>query len=117
VAAVLNICVAEPGFFGDREIELLQEVALDISYALDKLEAEAQRKDSVQALGQSEEQFRVMFELASVGMAQADPYTGRFQRVNPKLGAITGYTADELLQMSFAEITHPEDRAHDWEVF
>jgi PAS domain S-box-containing protein len=117
VCAVLNLCLADPEFFGDREIELLQEVALDVSFALDKLEAEVQRKAAEQALRESEDQFRAIFELASVGMAQADPRTGRFQRVNQKLCAITGYTADELLGMSFTEITHPEDRSRDWEAF
>jgi PAS domain S-box-containing protein len=75
------------------------------------------RQKAESALREREEQFRVMFDLASVGMAQADPQTGRWLRVNQKLCAITGYTADELLGMHFTEITHPEDRQHDWEAF
>jgi PAS domain S-box-containing protein len=30
---------------------------------------------------------------------------------------ITGYTADEMLRMRVSEITHPDDRARDWELF
>jgi len=75
------------------------------------------RKRAEEALLQSEEQFRAMFELASVGIAQADPRTGRWLRVNPKMCEITGYSAAELLQMRVSEITHPEDRAQDWEKF
>ncbi len=118
VCAVLNVFVSEQNFFGDREIALLEEVAVDVSFALEKIEAEAQKDASEQALRESEARSRLMFDLASVGMAQADPQTGRFQRVNPKMCEITGYTADELLGgMSFSDITHPEDRLGDWEAF
>ena len=65
------------------------------------------------ALKASEEEFRSMFELAGVGKAQADPTTGRFTRVNKKFCEITGYSEEELLAMTFRDITHPEDRERD----
>ena len=65
----------------------------------------------------SEEQFRAMFEMASVGMAQADPGTGQFLRVNEKMCAITGYPAPELLQLHVSQLTHPDDRQKDWAAF
>jgi PAS domain S-box-containing protein len=61
------------------------------------------------ALRQSEEQFRATFELASIGMAQADPQTRRFVRVNRKMCEITGYSAAELLQLTPRDLTHPDD--------
>jgi PAS domain S-box-containing protein len=75
------------------------------------------RYESAAALRESDEQLRAMFELASVGVAQADPRTGRWLRVNEKLCAITGYCADELLRMRNSEITHPDDRQSDSEMF
>lgn len=75
------------------------------------------RKEAEDALRESEEQFRAMFELASVGMAQADPHTGRFLRVNRQLSAMTGYTAAELLQLRVRDLTHPDDRAVDGQLF
>jgi two-component system cell cycle sensor histidine kinase/response regulator CckA len=66
---------------------------------------------------QSEDEFRAMFELASIGMAQADPRTGQWLRVNQKMCAITGYSADEMLRMHISDITHPEDRQEDAEAF
>jgi PAS domain S-box-containing protein len=69
------------------------------------------------ALRQSEEQFRAMFEVASIGMAQADVHTGQWLRVNAKLCAITGYTVEELLRLRVSEITRPEDREQDWQAF
>src|ERR1019366_6137288 len=62
------------------------------------------------ALRESEEQFRAMFDLTSVGVAQADPVTGRWLATNPRMCLITGYSAAELLAMRIPEITHPEGR-------
>jgi diguanylate cyclase (GGDEF)-like protein/PAS domain S-box-containing protein len=38
---------------------------------------------------------------------------GRLLRVNAKFAAITGYTEAELLRLTIAQLTHPDDRAHD----
>jgi two-component system cell cycle sensor histidine kinase/response regulator CckA len=70
-----------------------------------------------EALQESEEQFRAMFDLAPVGVAQADPATGRFLAVNPRMCLITGYTVAEMLTMRVAEITYVEDRQRDWDLF
>ena len=66
---------------------------------------------------ESEESYRAFFELAAVGMAQADPLTGHWLRVNRKFCEITGYSTEELLGMRIPEITHPDDRQDDWEAF
>ena len=76
-----------------------------------------ERKRAEEALRASEEQFRAMFDSASVGVAQANPKTGRLSRVNPKLCLITGYSAEELLTRRFSDITHPDDRERDWTLF
>jgi two-component system cell cycle sensor histidine kinase/response regulator CckA len=77
----------------------------------------SERKRAEKALRASEEQFRAMFDSASVGVAQANPKTGRLSRVNPKLCLITGYSAEELLTRRFSDITHPDDRERDWTLF
>ena len=61
------------------------------------------------SLAASEQHFRAFFEMASVGVAQVDATSGRYQRVNEKYCRIVGYEHDELMGMSFAEITHPGD--------
>jgi PAS domain S-box-containing protein len=71
------------------------------------------RKLAEEALKAREEEFRAMFELAAVGNAQSDPKTSRFTRVNRKFCEMTGYTEEELLNMTSQDITCPEDRARD----
>ncbi len=75
------------------------------------------RKQTEVALRESDEQFRAMFDSPSVGMAQADPETGKLLRVNDVFAAMLGYTPAELIGKPFSELTHPQDRQADWEKF
>ncbi len=61
-----------------------------------------------QALRESEELYRSTFELANLGVAHQSP-DGRWLQVNDKVCEITGYSREELLQMKFQDITHPDD--------
>ena len=58
-------------------------------------------------------EFRTMFDLSAMGMAQVDPSTDRFLRVNQKFIEITGYTEDELRELTFKDITFPGDPPND----
>ncbi|MEH2168293.1 MAG: PAS domain S-box protein [Nostoc sp.] len=71
-------------------------------------------KQTEVALGESEERFRAMFNQAAVGITLVG-LDGRFIQVNPALCEITGYSHEELMQMNFQEITHPDDLEVDWE--
>ena len=68
-----------------------------------------ERKQVEEALRESEERFRTAFDEAAVGMAITG-LDGNFRRVNRALCDIIGYSADELLQMRFHDITHLDDR-------
>jgi PAS domain S-box-containing protein len=76
-----------------------------------------EQKRAAEKLRLSEEQFRAMFTVTSVGMAQADATTFRFVRVNAAFCRVTGYSESELLNLTFSEITHPEDRMRDEEAY
>jgi PAS domain S-box-containing protein len=76
-----------------------------------------ERRNAELALRQSEEQFRAIFDMASIGIAQANPKTGQWIRVNQKMCEITGYSPEEMVALRVLEITHPEDRERDREVF
>lgn len=79
---------------------------------------EEQRINQIsEQLIESEANFRTIFEIASLGIAQVDPAKGNIILVNSFYETITGYTTEELLQMNFVELTHPDDRERDWEIF
>ena len=62
----------------------------------------------------TEARFEATFEQAAVGIALVMP-DGRWERVNRKLSNITGYRSEELLAMTFQDITHPDDLETDLE--
>ncbi len=71
-----------------------------------------ERKRAEEALRTSEERFRSYFSLGLVGMAVTSATKG-IMEVNDELCRILGYQKSELLQMTWAELTHPEDLAAD----
>ncbi len=71
-------------------------------------------KQTEVALRESEERFRAMFNQAAVGISLV-ALDGRFLQINPALCEITGYSHEELIQMNFQEITHPDDLEVDFE--
>jgi PAS domain S-box-containing protein len=70
------------------------------------------RKQVEYALQKSEEQFRTVFEKGPLGMVIADEQF-RFVKVNPMFCSMVGYPAEELLQKTFMDITHPDHIAED----
>jgi diguanylate cyclase (GGDEF)-like protein/PAS domain S-box-containing protein len=64
------------------------------------------------ALQESEERFRLYFDLGLIGMAITAPGKGWVQ-FNDRLCEILGYSRAELAAMSWANMTHPDDRAMD----
>lgn len=63
-----------------------------------------ERKLAEEALRESEERFRGTFENAAVGIAHCDP-SGHYLRVNQKYCDILRYSREELLGMSFQQVT------------
>ena len=64
----------------------------------------------------NEAEMRAVFDLAAVGTGMVDARTGRFLRVNEQLCTMTGFTREELLTKTVADITHPDDRERDREI-
>ncbi len=62
-----------------------------------------------------ERQLAATFNQAGVGIAHVSP-EGKWLRVNRKIGEIVGYSEDELLNISFQQITHVDDLERDIEL-
>lgn len=65
-------------------------------------------------LREAEERFRLAFDEAPIGVALV-ALDGRWLRVNRALCQIVGYSAEEMLQLGFQDITHPDDIGADME--
>jgi len=86
-----------------------------IKYILVSIKDISERKNAEATLRESEERFRKVFEEGPIGMAMANLATGNLFSVNKALCNMLGYTEEELLQLTFLEVTLPEDRARDIE--
>lgn len=68
------------------------------------------RRRAEESLRESEARFRAIFEAAPIGIELADK-SGRLIATNAALQQMLGYSADELRDIDFASITHPDDVA------
>ncbi len=74
----------------------------------------SERIRAEQALRESEERFRRIFDLSPLGVAVIG-LDYRYQQVNDRFCQITGYSAEELRHKTLEQITHPGDREADQE--
>jgi PAS domain S-box-containing protein len=102
VRGVLAVYAKEVGFFRDKEIALLEEVAADLTFALDHFASEAVRRRAQELVGRE--------RLLSVDTIESLPGTfylyderGRLLRWNRNLVTVTGYSDEEIGRM------HPLD--------
>jgi PAS domain S-box-containing protein len=63
---------------------------------------------------EGEQRFRATFEQAAVGVAHVLP-DGKFLRLNQKFCDIVGYSQEEMLALTFQDITHSDDLDVDLE--
>jgi PAS domain S-box-containing protein/putative nucleotidyltransferase with HDIG domain len=83
----------------DQGVAAIQVVLHDIT----------ELKHAQQEQSHAEEFFRDTFEHADVGIAHVNSADGTWLRVNQRLCDLLGYTREELMQTTFAAITHPDD--------
>ena len=114
VFGALSVCVREQGFFREKEIDLLEEVASDISFALDKIENDARREHAEKSLAESEAKYRNIIENTIEGIFQTTP-EGRLISANPALAHMCGFPSPAEMVSSVVSIAgqlyvNPQDR-------
>jgi PAS domain S-box-containing protein len=72
------------------------------------------RKLAEAALKESEERFRAIFENSATGIALGD-MDGLILAANPSFQQLFGYSAEELHQLRFGQLSHPDDLANELE--
>jgi PAS domain S-box-containing protein len=94
-----------------RELALLEVLARLTGDVIERRQGELSSHYE-RAIRDSEVRFQATFENATVGIAHVAP-DGRWLRINRALCRITGYSADELVNKSFQDLTHPDDLASE----
>jgi PAS domain S-box-containing protein len=111
VCGALTIYAQQVGFFGEKELALLEEAASDVSFAIDHLDAQAEHRRAEEALRRSE---------TSLAAAQAQAKLGNWEL---NLYTQGGFWSEEMFRLhgrdpalgtpsfpEFLELLHPEDR-------
>jgi diguanylate cyclase (GGDEF)-like protein/PAS domain S-box-containing protein len=84
---------------GDGEVIKLQGISQDIS----------KRMQAQLLAHESDERFKTMFVQAPLGIALIDSISGNYCDVNPRFAEIVNRSMEEMLQLTWMEITHPND--------
>lgn len=110
IAGVFAVYASEPGEFQDREIELLEEMATDVEFALKQLREREDLRQAEQALRESEELYRTLVAASPNAVTLSD-LAGNTVFASAKARAMFGETADtDLRGRSVLDWVAPEDR-------
>ncbi|MBK9207058.1 MAG: PAS domain S-box protein [Anaerolineales bacterium] len=101
----LTVYASDTQGFSDDDQNLLYEIAQDISYALDALDTEIERKQAEALSVQTERHFRALIEKAPDGIALVN-IDGSFTYVSPAAKTIFGYDEEEIITASPMSDTH-----------
>jgi len=112
VRGALTLYVSEIDFFKEKEIALLKGVAEDISFSLERMEEEKQRRQAEDALKESEWRYREVFDNASNGIFVLDVTPEgkfRYASLNPSGEKMLGYSIADISGKSPEEFLPPEN--------
>lgn len=109
VHGVLSVYAGDPDFFRRKEINLLEEAALDISFALDNFALAAERQEA-EALAREESQFSQAMIESMPGIVYFYDEQGRFLRWNRNFEVVSGYSGEEVAQMHPLQFFDEQDK-------
>jgi len=101
------------GGYDQALVDYLQPILDATAQVIEAYRNERRRRAIEAQLRDSERRFRVLFEQAALGVALLRSDSGQFVTINQKYCDIVGYSRDELEQIDFQTITHPEDLPAD----
>ncbi len=104
----LTIYSGRPHAFNEADVSLLQILAEDLSHGIGVLRLRAERASREAALRSCEARFRALVEQATDGIFVADA-RGAYIDVNSAGCAMLGYTREELLRLTIADVLDPRE--------
>jgi PAS domain S-box-containing protein len=116
IIGVVNVETTLPEAYSEADQRVLETVAAWIAIAIQnaRLFEGAQReiserKRTEMALQRSEETYRELVENLNDVIFRVDP-EGRITYISPAVESLLGYSQEEVLDHSFIDFAHPEDR-------
>lgn len=104
-----SMYASEPGIFNQREMDLLDELANDISFALTVADVELERNLAEKALRQSESLFHTLASASPVGIFHTDEL-GEFLYTNHSWYQITDISLEDASQDGWLAHIYTVDR-------
>ena len=104
VRGALSLYAGEVSFFDEHEVRLLDELAMDLSFAMEFAQQEQERQRTETRLLESEARYRSLFENNHAVMLLVDPGSSRIVDANPAACAYYGWTREELAARRIDEI-------------
>ncbi|MBW0432981.1 PAS domain S-box protein [Leptospira yasudae] len=103
--------IAKPIYDNQGEVTALLTTSREYQ-GLNTIPDETEKKQALDDIRLSEEKFFNAFYYSGVGMALVS-LEGKWLEVNPSLLEIIGYSREEILKLTFQDITHPDDLMAD----
>lgn len=105
---VLSVGAHDPTAYSPEILDLLCQLAADLSFALFFFAQQDRRRAAERALQESESRYRRIFDTTLEGVWSLDPDL-RLTHVNESLARMLGYAAHEMTGRSLLEFMFPED--------
>lgn len=103
-----NLYSPESGIFDKKEVQLLEELSADISFALEFHRQREERRQIDQALIQVERRFRVLIEHSADSITLIDA-NRKIVYASPSVTSIEGFSPEEIVGKDAFDGTHPDD--------
>lgn len=101
----LTLYATEAHFFDSALITLLEEMATDVSFALDNFEREAARHKAEEALRASDARFRAIFDSVGEAIFVHHLESGAILDVNRRMCEMFGYSHEDALKLDAGDIS------------
>ncbi len=108
-SGTLSVYAAEPGYFRDKEIALLQEAAAEISFGLDNL-ARVEARQQAEQNAKAERAFSEAILNSLPGVLYLYDENLNFLRWNHGFERATGYTTEEIANLSPLDLFTSDER-------
>ncbi len=108
IVGVMNILTRPPDVLSEQEIALISAIGTHVGFAIRNAKLFTKSNKLQEALKESEEKFRTIFERGPLGIILLGK-DKHFLSANNMFRQMVSYSEEELKEMTFEDITLPED--------